>query len=183
MTEGDAKPPVSRLTVAVITLVTTGLAMAVRITYVQPMKPLIAPAGWDALPFAVIFGFGVGVILALARANRDRWSTVMRSSRGKVIGAVILAAVTPVVIDGWVPSIVGAWALVLGVMGVVALNLQIIGIWLVSAAVLAAVWYPVSCLIVSGLQSRPLRVAVYCLMFWAAYSAVILMMGTQRFML
>ena len=38
-----------------------------------------------------------------------------------------------------------------------------------------------SCLIVSGIKSRWVRVAVYTLMFWAAYSAMILMMGTQRF--
>lgn len=48
---------------------------------------------------------------------------------------------------------------------------------------LTVFWYPISCLIVSGLTSWRTRFAVFCLMFWTAYSAVILVLGTQIFVL
>lgn len=40
-----------------------------------------------------------------------------------------------------------------------------------------ALWYPAACLIVSGIHGRLMRVAVFALMFWAAYAAIILAVG------
>ena len=56
------------------------------------------------------------------------------------------------------------------------LGLMLIG----GASVLA---YPLSCLIVAGVKSRIWRVAVFGLMFWAAYGGIILFQGNLRFAL
>ena len=50
-------------------------------------------------------------------------------------------------------------------------------IWLAALLVAFALWFPVACLIVSGIPGRAMRVAVFALMFWAAYSAIILAQG------
>lgn len=135
------------------------------------------------MPFAVLFGLGVAVVLGLAWANRHRWRVVLHPNWGRAIGAYVLAVVTPFAVFSWMPAILGGLTVILGFA-----ELSAGRPWTLLAGVFgmllpALLWYPVSCLIVSGIKSRWVRVAVYTLMFWAAYSAVILTMGTQRFML
>ncbi|MGL4236863.1 hypothetical protein, partial [Tabrizicola sp.] len=145
--------------------------------------PQIVPNGLAALPFAAIFSFGIALILCLAYANRHRWRTVLRPSWGRVIGAMVLLVVTPVAVFTWLPSILGF------AIGIVILLMVEAGSWDIDLGFLALlimsmlIWDPVSCLIVSGISSRWVRVAVFCLMFWTAYCAVILTLGTRTFTL
>ena len=177
------KPRVSPAAIGVLTAIIAAICMAVRLWWVEPMPAPVQPKEWMALPFAVAFGFGVAVVLSLAWANRHRWRVVLYPNRGRVIGAYALACVTPFAVFDWLPAILGGWVLIFGLSDLSGGNPLTLIFGLVAMLLPALLWYPVSCLIVSGLKSRWVRVAVYSLMFWTAYSAIILMFGTQRFTL
>jgi hypothetical protein len=179
------KPQVSlRLLVAL----TLGLALAVflvRLWVIEALTPAIKPKGLAALPFATLFAFGLSVVITLATANRHRWKAVLHPNRARIIGATVLAFVTPVVVFSWVPWIIGGAVVVVGsfTLSHDAQRISPIVYGLAIFAAATALWYPVACLIISGLRSRKLRVAVFSLMFWTAYSAVILILGTRIFRL
>ena len=97
-----------------------------------------------------------------------------------MIGAVALAAVTPVAVFDWgMPWVLGGVAALLFVPKVATGDLW--GLGIVTLAV--GLWYPVSALIVSGTRSRWLRFGLFCLMFWAGYAALVLFGGVWRFSL
>jgi hypothetical protein len=179
------KPRVSLIAVGVLTLLIAAVCMGLRLWWIEPLYPKIEPKGAALVPFAVLFGMGVAVVLGLAWANRHRWRVVLHPNWGRVIGAVVLVAVTPVALFDWVPSILGFWVpfglYTLLFSGHGSVSDVLLMLALISMIHLFA--YGVSCLIVSGIASRLVRVAVYTLMFWAAYSAVILITGTNVFML
>ena len=181
------KPKVSLIAVGVLALLIAAVCMGLRLWWIEPQYPKIVPKGVAVLPFAGLFGFGVAVVLGLAWANRKRWRVVLYPNRGRVIGALALAFVTPFVVFSWAPWIIGGM-LLFGVSnltdnGLPQFSFEVALSVLASILVPTLFWYPISCLIVSGVKSRWVRVAVYSLMFWAAYSAIILMIGTLRFTL
>lgn len=141
------------------------------------------PQGWAILPFAIFLGLGLAVLTGLAMANRARIRAVLRPSRGRVIGALILGFLTPFAVYDWLPWIVGGASLILVIAalteGQVGIVLRMALIWFLASAF----WYPASCLIVSGTGNRRLRVALFALLVWAAYAAVLLAAGTRHFML
>jgi hypothetical protein len=179
------KPPVPiRRLLALAALIFT-ITLAVRLWWIEPAFPLITPKGPAAVPFAAIFAFGLALILTLAHTNRHRWRAVLRPNRGRIIGAAVLAFVTPVVVFSWVPYIIGGAVVIVGSV-VLSNNPQQYSVVLYGPAILiaaTALWYPVACLIVSGFRSWKMRVAVFALMFWTAYSASILTLGTMIFRL
>lgn len=179
------KPQVSLRLLAALTLVLALSVFLVRLWVIEPVNPAIKPKGLAALPFATLFAFGLSVVITLATANRHRWKAVLYPNRARIIGATVLALVTPVVVFSWVPWIIGGLVVVLGSFALSSetqrISTVLYGLVIFVAA--TALWYPVACLIVSGLQSRRMRVAVFSLMFWTAYSAVILILGTRIFSL
>ncbi len=182
-----AKPTVSIAGVGAVAATIAAVCMVVRVVWIEPLPASVQPKGWMALPFALLFGLGVAAVLCLAWANRKRWRVVLHPNRGRIIGAVALTAVTPFAVFSWMPWIIGG-RLVFGVgyltnNGLSQVSFEDVLSLLALILVPTLFWYPISCLIVSGIKSRWVRVAVYTLMFWAAYSAIILMMGTQRFTL
>lgn len=181
-----AKPPIPLLRLAHLTAALTLAVFVLRIVLIEPWNTAIVPKGLAVLPFAALFAFGLSVVIALAIANRHRWRVVFWHNPGRIIGALALAFVTPVAVFSWLPSIIGGLLVVL-VIGatngeLMAASKMIFRIlsWFLLAAVL---WYPISCLIVSGLTSRWARVAVFSLMYLSAYSAIILVLGTRVFRL
>jgi hypothetical protein len=180
------KPKVPLIAVGVMALVIAAVCMGLRLWWIEPLYPKIEPRGAAVLPFAGLFGLGVAVVLGLAWANRHRWRVVLHPNWGRVIGAVVLAGVTPVAVYGWVPSILGfftpLWFVTILVSPFKVLSFAVF-LAVLLVIVLHLFWYAVSCLIVSGIKSRLVRVAVYTLMFWAAYSGVIMVAGTKVFML
>ncbi len=166
-----------------MTLVIAAVCMGLRLWWIEPRNPKIEPKGMLFLPFAALIGMGVAVVLCLAWANWHRRRVVFHPNRGRIIGAVVLAAVTPVGVIAGLPSIIGFWAviwfisLIGGAGGLLLFNL-------VAPLILIVVllfWYGVSCLIVSSITSRWVRVAVFTLMFWAAYSMLFLLAGKSVF--
>lgn len=174
------KPDVPVVWVLALALAICGMAFAARVTLVQPSVPDIVPKGLATLPFAAIFGLGLSVVITLAVANRHRWRAVLRPNPGRIIGALVLVFVTPIVVFDWVSWIVGPLVLFI-VDGGRGWDEAVVFLMLLLGPLL--LWYPVSCLIVSGITDRWVRVALYCLMFWTAYSAVILILGTREFRL
>jgi hypothetical protein len=123
-------------------------------------------------------------VIVLAWANRHRWGIVLKPNKGRIIGAFVLAALTPFIVFTWVPWVVGGWVLFFFLVSLTehwwTWTPSFFGAMVFLVLILLHVfWYAVSCLIVSGIQSRRMRVALYALMFWTAYSAFILAVGTQ----
>lgn len=167
-----------------------GLALALSVTLMVARAiwegladPPIVPRGWAVLPFAFLLGLGLAVLIGLGWANRHRWRAVMRPNRGRVIGALVLGFVTPMVVFSWLPWIFGGFWLMLGLPALQNGDPApfFLGLLLTGAA--ALFWYFPVCLIVSGIRRRWLRVALFALMFWAAYAGIILVLGNQKFAL
>jgi hypothetical protein len=179
------KPHVSVPLLFALTVLICVITFAARLWWIEPTFPRIVPKGFAALPFAAVFAFGLALVITLGVANRHRWRAVLHPNRGRIIGAAVLAFVTPVVVFSWVPWIIGGTVAFLG--SVVLSNdpqrysLVLYGLAILIAA--TALWYPVACMIVSGFRSWKMRVAVFALMFWTAYSASILTLGTMIFRL
>ncbi len=139
------------------------------------------PTATTAIPFAAILALGLSALAILFAANRTRLWVVLRPNKGRLIGSLILTTITPFAVFNWVPWIVGVLLLALTTL------LQA-PIWISAGAIgtflgIAALWYPVSCLIVSGIKSYWMRFWLFSLMFWSSYSAHILWSGVQYFRL
>jgi len=189
------KPRLSGRLVAGLTVGLTVVLMGLRLQWVEPWlrvpgrringQPVaeVVPEGLGALPFAAGLALGLAVVLGPAWANRERWRAVLRPNRGRVIGALILGFVTPVAVYSWTPWIIGGIWLTLGVASLRQGVPDEILFGLFMSLVAAGFWYPIACLIVSGIHGRVMRVAVFALMFWAAYAAILLAVGTHKFTL
>lgn len=130
------------------------------------------------MPFAALLALGIAVLMGLAMANRHRWRAVLRPTRGRVIGALALAFLTPFVVINWGPWLLGLFVLftLTGAAGS-GLGQGLAGLGIFAAAVI--LWYPAACLIVSGIRGRVMRLAIFALMFWASYSAFLVFTGTH----
>jgi hypothetical protein len=179
----STKPPISLRLLAALTALLTLAAFLIHLWLIEPLNPAIKPKGLAAVPFAVLFAFGMSVAISLAVANRHRWHAVLRPSQGRIIGALVLLVVTPTAVFTWAPSILGFWIVLWLSFLVDQRNWDEVAGFLALAVLVMTVWYPIAALIVSGIGNRLARVALFCLMFWTAYSAVILAFGTRTFML
>lgn len=174
----EDRPRLSGPLVAGLTGALTAALMGARLTWIEKASPEIAPKAWAALPFATLLGLGMAVVIGLVLANRQRWRAVLRPSRGRVIGALVLTFVTPVVVINWGPWTLGPLALftLTGIAGSgLAQGFEAFGLF----AAGAILWYPVASLVISGIRSRPMRLAIFALMFWASYSGILIFSGTR----
>lgn len=178
---GVRKPSLSLRLLTVLSLVLTGVLMALRWGVVEPTNPVIVPKGWAALPFAGVLALGLSVVIGLTWANRDRLRSVLRPRRSRVLGALALGFVTPIGVFSWLPWILGGMWLTLGLPALQEGRPSgfFFGLMLIGGASVVA--YPIACLIVAGIRGRVMRVAVFGLMFWAAYAGIILFQGNLRF--
>ncbi len=130
---------------------------------------------WVAIATSGIAAMMAGAVLSLAISNYRRWRVVLHPNLGRVLGTLTLWFLTPLTIFAYVPWILGPTLgfIVFGVSPPV-LALSLLGLLL---------WYPVSCLLVSGVGHRLLRVALFSLVWWGSYSALLLYLGYQVFRL
>lgn len=153
--------------------------MALRLGWIERANPEIVPKGWAVLPFAGVLALGLAVVIGLAWANKGRWRGVLRPNRGRVIGALVLGFVTPFGVINWGPWLLG-FLVLFTLTGSAGGGGP--GQWFAALGIFAAVtvlWYPVASLIVSGIQSRVVRVAIFALMFWAIYAGFLVFVGTR----
>jgi hypothetical protein len=131
----------------------------------------VASGLWAVL-FAAIIALGLSAIIVLFITNRSRLRAVLRPNMGRIIGCLVLAFITPLAFFGAMPITAG--------LGSVALfferSWESIGLTFVYLG-FAALWYPVSSLIVSGIKSYLIRFWLFSLMFWAVTSAHMLWSG------
>jgi hypothetical protein len=137
------------------------------------------PTALTAIPFAAILALGLSAVAILFAANRSRLWVVLRPNRGRLIGCLVLATVTPVVVFNWVPLSFGV-----GFLAIIPLLQEPSLVWLgdfLTPFGIGALWYPVSSLIVSGFKSYWMRFWLFSLMFSSSYSAHILWSGVLNF--
>jgi hypothetical protein len=131
----------------------------------------VASGLWAVL-FVAIIALGLSAITMLFATNRSRLRAVLRPNKGRIIGSLILAFITPLAFFGAMPITAG--------LGSVALfferSWESIGLTFVYLG-FAALWYPVSSLIVSGIKSYLIRFWLFSLMFWTVTSAQMLWSG------
>lgn len=138
-----------------------------------------APEGklplWVAIITSGIVALMAGTIGALIISNFRRWRVVLHPNLGRILGALTLWILMPVTIFAYIPWISGP------LLVIVAIGLNPI----VSVIALLSLlpWYLVSCLLVSGVGHRWLRVALFGLVWWGAYSVLLLYIGFQVFRL
>ncbi len=150
-------------------------------TRVAPIDPTKGIPPWGKLPLwiatlaSVFVALAVGMLLSLAISNFKRWRVVLHPNRGRVWGAITLSFLTPWAIFAYIPWILGPTIIAfLSAESLLVFLIFPLGILL---------WYPVSCLLVSGVRHRLLRVALFCLTWWGTYSALLLYLGYQVFRL
>lgn len=177
------KPRLSAPLVCVLALPLLLVLSAIHRISIAPRTPKIVPQGWAAMPFLVLLALGLAVLIGLAVANRGRFRAVLHPNRGRVIGALVMGFVTPIAVYSWLPWIIGGMWLTLGLPALQDGNLKGFFFGLQMLGLAALLWYPIACLIVSGIRRRAVRVAIFALMFWAVYAAVLLVTGTKPFML
>lgn len=168
-----------------LTVLLSLVLLSMHRVFIVSRQPEIVPQGWAALPFMVLLALGLAVLIGLAVANRARWRAVLRPNRGRVIGALVLGLVTPFAVYSWIPWIIGGFLLAMGNLALMSPTDFFSNLFRALLSMLGALdiasllWYPAACLIVSGIHGRILRVALFALMFWSAYSAVLLLFGTR----
>ena len=178
-------PPLAWRLVRWVALPLAVLIWAVAVFWRAPMligqpRMVFVASPLTAVPFALVLAYGVAAIVVLFWSNRHRLRRVFRWNLGRVIGALALALVMPLAVFDWLPWILGGVAAMLFVPLAVSTG-DLWGLGIVLLAV--GLWYPVAALIVSGTRSRWLRFGLFCLMFWAGYSGLVLFTGVRHFSL
>lgn len=130
---------------------------------------------WIAIIASGFIALMVGAVVSLIISNFRRWRVVLHPNLGRIIGAIILWVLMPILVFSYVPWLLGAlfFMLMLPASPLAAL-IGLLGV---------LPWYLVSCLLVSGVSHRLLRVALFALVWWGAYSISLLYFGFQIFTL
>ena len=128
---------------------------------------------------AILAAAGPAVVLAELLANVTRLHTVFHFHGSRVVHAALLGFVTPVAVINGFPTIAGTTALV-GVFGGLGVGMSLgeslrgILALLVVVPIAALAWYPVVCLLASGIQDHRRRFAAFVLLWWSLYGALAL---------
>lgn len=131
------------------------------------------PLGW-ALLAAVVAAVGPALVLAELVANANRLATVFHFAWSRVIHAVLLAIVTPVAVIHGFPTLAGTTGIA-GLIGGLTAGAPFGAVWremlpfLVMVPFAALAWYPVVCLLASGIPDHRRRFAVFVQLWWSIY--------------
>ncbi|AKS47242.1 hypothetical protein SAMN05444287_3118 [Octadecabacter temperatus] len=132
-----------------------------------------------AISCLLVLGYGLAMLWWLIRQTKGQFKETFRPTRGRIIGAFSLMFVTPVVVFSEVPWILGVLTFMVVVNGN-ADSLWGIGLILGSTLVL----YPLSAMILRHTYHRRwMRFGLFCLSFWSAYAAHLLVNGVMKFTL
>lgn len=162
--------------------------LGVWLIYVTLLQPQIDPDShdvlyrltwWQAIIPALILGYGLAMLVSLAKAAWGGGWVRLRPSPGRIIGAAMMTVLTPVMVVQWVPFIIGPFLLMAAVNPGSGNQIRV----LLATIALIAIWYVPAALISAGIADRLWRVAAYALLFWSGLAAVLLWQGVSRFVL
>lgn len=136
---------------------------------------------FTVLPLAVLLSAALGILVSLFLSNKDRLAAVLRPSRARILSAIIMAGLTPVAVFNWMPwlaaAFIGAGLFPFGAGTAILDGLIVMIMSIIALILLSALWYLPSGLIISGVKSKPLRIALFALMWWGFYAAILLVNG------
>lgn len=141
--------------------------------------PVPGPEPVWAVLAALVAAAGAAVLLAELLANATRLPAVFRFHWSRVVHAALLGFATPVAVINGVATIAGPTALV-GLFGGLGAGLSLgeslagMAALLVVIPLAAFAWYPVVCLLASGIGDHRRRFAVFVLLWWALYATLAL---------
>ena len=127
-----------------------------------------------AIVFSLIIGYGFSMIGWLIVRTKGQFLETFRPTRGRIIGSICLTLATPFVVFSYIPWIF------LGMLPL-AIPYEPIEALLIFAAI-SLVTYPLAAMIVRHTYDRRgLRIGLFALCFWTAYSVLMLRNGVQIF--
>mmetsp|Transcript_7805 Transcript_7805/g.13425 ORF Transcript_7805/g.13425 Transcript_7805/m.13425 type:complete len:206 (-) Transcript_7805:571-1188(-) len=130
-----------------------------------------------AIPMSALVGAGAVLLIWLVKNSLKAPDLTLKPSRARICITLGLVAITPVATIEWLPISLGVWlsALFYGETSAI-MNIAII----VGAFACA---YPVAALIAHHTKDRRwLRIGMITLIFWSAYSGVLLWFGVPKFL-
>ncbi len=174
----------------IISLVLAMLALL----FDHPTSPLfldLRPSGWMAPlpPWAMVLaslllGMGAGSQLVLFLANRHRWRAVFWPNVGRVVCGFLLAVLCPFTHFSGLPV---TFLLGVGMYGAHTLGANLHSSLDATVLLPLLIAFPLgyffSSLIISGVRSRKVRVALFGQFWLATYGAVLLVFGYSAFRL
>ncbi|WP_242110100.1 hypothetical protein [Aliiroseovarius subalbicans] len=175
-------------------LLTTGVFLVILWVYFMFLAPRHALPNTSADPLALpvvlclsaLLAGALASLVSLFTSNRHRLRAVLRPSLGRVSAAFVMGMLTPFAVFSGIPWIAGG-LLFFGFASPFQMSFwgSLTMIWAaaVGAGALTAIWYLPSALIISGVKSRTKRVALFALLWWGAYAALLLYSGHEVFQL
>lgn len=174
MTDRPAPPHrADRRTTALGALAIFVALFAVLVFAAFTRRPGELPLGW-ALLAAFVAAVGPAMVLALLVANAPRLGTVFHFAWSRVLHALLLGLVTPVAVIHGFPTLAGTTGIA-GLVGGIGSGAPLGAVlremlpFLVMVPVAAAAWYPVVCLLASGIPDHRRRFAAFVQLWWSVY--------------
>lgn len=131
---------------------------------------------------AICLGMGLGTQISLLLANWHRMRAVLKPNIGRILCCLLLTLLAPVAQFWTIPYSYG-YVLYGAILRLIADKFPEPENWLPTIAVVVLyplVSYVISCLIISGIQRRWLRIAAFVQVWLAAYGAVLMIFGMYR---
>ena len=137
----------------------------------------------DPVPFlaailmSALVGAGVVLLIWLIKNSLKAPNPTLKPSRARIFLTLGIVAITPVATIEWLPISLGAWLLGLFYGETSAIKNIAILIGTFACA------YPVAAMIAHHTKNRRwLRIGMITLIFWSAYSGVLLWFGVPKFL-
>jgi len=141
---------------------------------------MVGPPPVETVPQALsvllsfIVGYGIAMLFWLINQTKGQIWPTFRPTSGRIIAAVVVAMLMPVVVFSYLPWIVG------GLLIFMMAGEPLVALAIAGAA--TAIAYPITSMIVRHTYDRRvLRFGMFCVMFWAGYSAFLLLFGVHEF--
>ena len=129
-----------------------------------------------AIAASLVLGYGLAMLWWLIRQTKGQFKETFRPTRARITAALSLAFVAPVAVFSWTPWILFFF---LGFLAA-AIPLKAIAIFFCATLIT----YPLAAMIVRHTYHRHwMRFVLFCLSFWSAYAAHLLVNGAVRFTL
>lgn len=124
--------------------------------------------------------FSIALIVSILSLNTLPVKTLFKISRARLLGAVGLWLIMPLALFGFRPVTVGFVVFSGLLVGEESWSVGALFETILSLGFMAAIFfacYAVACLFSSGLPSRWIRFAAYCLFWWGIYFGLFLLFG------